>query len=182
MTMYADIDSVWDFQRSDTALFGNTIAGYAYASELAGPDGVHIHLWLPEDVADDPDKRNAVKSEACRIHDVVSISWSYVTPDVEAWFNSAEPPKGYIAGSLGNLIRWHAEGKGFAKAFWGKGERMTIDAYSLSALATVAENLNEENRARLAGMVARGPDGAQQAISLCFRLINETNKAAGVTG
>lgn len=172
--MYKDTYADWDFARSQTALFGDTLAGFAFTSELAGPGGCHIHIWLPEAVAEDPEQRKAVEAEASRIHDVVSMSWSPVTPDVEAWFGATKLPKGCVHGTLDALVAWHHEGKGLAPAFWGKGRRLTIDAFSLSALAAVADGLNEANREKLAGWIAEGPERCQEAIGKCLALLNNT--------
>jgi hypothetical protein len=169
MVIYKDTDCAWDFSHSYTATFGDLIAGFAYTMELAGPSGAHYHLWLPEDVAKDKDKLNAIGEEARRIGDVVSMSWQPITPEVEAWFDADKPPKGYIRPDIKKLVQWHKDGKGYAKVFWRKGEKLMIDSFSLSALVAVYEALGDENKLSFEANFSKSSSVATKLIGFCFR-------------
>lgn len=171
--MYYDNNEAWTFRSSQTQVFGELIAGCAFDQELAGPQGVHIHVWLSPEIAASAEKRAEVEGEACRKWDVVSMSWSEATPDVDAWFGATKPPKGYVMAKLDTLVQWHEDGKGMARVFWGKGKRMSIDAFSLSALAALANALRPDLRAKLAGWVEESPERCVWAIEKAFALLNK---------
>lgn len=61
---------------------GDIIGGVPFAWSLAGPNGCHVHFYLPgKDRELTKSQRttilNNLISEASRLHDVVSWSWSY---------------------------------------------------------------------------------------------------------
>lgn len=171
--MYYDDYAGWTFHRSYTQVFGELIAGCAFDEELAGPGGVHIHVWLPPAIAADAEKRAEVEAEAARKRDLVSMSWSEQTPEIDAWINAGTPPKGYIRANLDALVQWHEDDRGMAKVYWGKGKRLTIDAFSLSALAAVAKALRPDLRAKLAGWVEESPERCAWAVEKAFGLLKK---------
>jgi hypothetical protein len=79
----------WPFGRSLTAVFGETIIGHPYDEELAGPGGMHFHLWLPERVS--KEHRDEIESYLRNNRDVQAISWEPLTKEAMDWLRSKSP-------------------------------------------------------------------------------------------
>lgn len=157
------------FQRSDTFLFGETLGGYAFTSDLVEAAGCHIHLWLPQTLSAD---QRAEIEEQVRLHrDAVTVTWEPETEEVTAWRTAKHPPAGFIAPSIHALLRWSAENRGYVKLFWGQGKRLTVDAFSLSVLAAVYEKVTEQNREKMARLTQAGPAQFLRMMELCFSAI-----------
>jgi hypothetical protein len=63
-------------QRNMTTVFGMRVNGFMYDEELAGPDGMHFHVWVP------PETTMAQLQETLRLlqkeRDVVSMSYDLI--------------------------------------------------------------------------------------------------------
>lgn len=159
----------WHFPASETAAFGSLIAGFPYASELAGPGGVHMHFWLPGNAS--KALLAKVEHEARSQHDAVAIDWEPFTPEVRDWLKSKTPPKGFIAATMDALIQHRANGGGMLKLFWGKGRRLTVDGFSFSALMVVYEALNDANKAKFREFIEAGPGGLAKMVEISFQMV-----------
>lgn len=60
-------------KRNMTTVFGSRLCGYMYDEELAGPDGMHFHLWLPKEMK--VSELRELYRQISRERDIVSLSW-----------------------------------------------------------------------------------------------------------
>jgi hypothetical protein len=68
----------FDPRRNMTTCFGDRLCGFMYDEELAGPDGMHFHVWVPPGTSTDELRRirSAIRNE----RDLVSMSFDYWPP------------------------------------------------------------------------------------------------------
>jgi len=59
-----------------TTRFGLRLAGCMYDEELAGPDGMHFHVWVPRGTTLDELRR--IRSAIRNQNDLVSMSFDYL--------------------------------------------------------------------------------------------------------
>lgn len=73
-------DPSFDYKRREP---GESIAGLEYARVAGGPNGCHVHFWVPRETLDIKETLNKALHKARNDFDVVSASWSYLPMIVE---------------------------------------------------------------------------------------------------
>lgn len=66
-------------ERNMTTVCGMTMCGYMYDEELAGPDGMHYHVWVPAGTTME-ELRDIYRCIQNR-QDIVSMSFDYLEAD-----------------------------------------------------------------------------------------------------
>lgn len=65
----------FDPNNSMTTRFGDTLIGHPYDEELAGPEGMHYHVWVPEDTTQA--QLRELYQQISGQQDIVSLSYDY---------------------------------------------------------------------------------------------------------
>lgn len=155
----------WDYKHSMTYAYGDKLAGCPYSEELAGPDGMHYHVWVP--VGTSAQERSCIAEEIRRERDMVSMSWDYLTPEVSGYSDE------FVEATMDALRLAMKEGR-IAKLCWPDGEHSSLDLFSVSALVGVHDALNEENQKRYTALLKKGATGLLKMVDMAFKLINSS--------
>ena len=142
------------YDRRESKMLGTTFAGLEFDSELAGPDGCAVTLFVPEGTPRETVEK--AKSAARTAWDVVrfyevKIPADWVGDDA---FRPGEP-RGWIEAA--RWIRKHhsarrVEPKTGDLIPEGKSGGVLLDAFSASAMVQVYDALNEKNQAKFGAM------------------------------
>ena len=146
------------YDRCDSKMFGGKLADLDYSSELAGPGGCSICLFVPEGTP--PEKVQAAADEAAHKHDVVELIARAIPRE---WvddnrFQPASQPQGWI-----DAARWIVQNGCARRVIPETGQLvpqkqsggMLLDFFSASAMVQVYDALKAANRAKLNTMDLR---------------------------
>lgn len=150
----------FDKTRNMTTVFGMTLEGHPYDEELAGPDGMHYHVWVPHNMA-----RDEIQQLLWRLqkeHDVVSMSY-----DRLAEGETIEPGNTVVADM--RSLEAAVDNRSLVVLKWEDGQTMTVDLFSAGALVNVYRALNESNREKIERFVKAGPGALAKVIGIAFK-------------
>jgi len=156
-------NTCFDLKRNMTTVFGQKIMGeYAYDEELAGPGGMHIHVWVPEGTTRERlyEIYHHLESE----RDLVSMSYDYLPTEVKV-----KPEKTLPAGIA--AIETIVKEKSLKVLKWPDGSTVAVDLFSASTLNAVFKALNEENKAKLERMISHSPVRLARVLDFCFSAV-----------
>lgn len=154
-------NTAFDPERNMTTSFGEKLAGCPYDEELAGPDGMHFHVWVLKGTTQA--RLREIRKEIQASRDLVSMSYDYL-PDEEIELKDTNPA------SIEVLQAMVKEGS-MAKLRWPDGRKQVIDLFSASAIVKVYEALNESNREKFEGILAKGPGGLLKLAQISFSMM-----------
>jgi hypothetical protein len=80
-------NTFFDPRRNMTTAFGDRLAGCMYDEQRAGPNGKHVHVWVPPGTT--MDELRAIRATIVSERDLVSMSFDY-WPTVPGGIFSAE--------------------------------------------------------------------------------------------
>lgn len=147
-----------------TTAFGDKLLGqYPYDEELAGPEGMHFHVWVPEGTTQETLKE--IRSHLYATRDVVSMSYDYLPKTKEVKAKRTLPAS---VSSLQTIVN-----EGSMKVLkWPDGTTQAIDLFTAGVMLKVYEAVNEENSAKFERMVAASPGKFIRIAEVCFKSVN----------
>jgi hypothetical protein len=155
----------WNPECSMTATFGDLMLGkYIYSEELAGPDGMHYHVWVPPGTS--KTELAKIRREIASNQDLVSMSYDFEEPGMR----DAVLVKGAKPATI-ETIQAIVEEKTMAKVRWHDGKSASIDLFTASAIAKVYEAINLKNQAKFREILAKGPGGLMKLAEISFTML-----------
>lgn len=151
-------NTAFDPKRNMTTSFGDTLAGCPYDEELAGPDGMHFHVWVPKGTS--MKRLREIRAEIASNRDLVSMSYDWL-PEEAIELKDTNPA------TIEVLQAMVKEGS-MAKLRWPDGKKQVIDLFSASAVVKVYEALNESNQEKFRGILGKGPGGLLKLVEISF--------------
>ena len=151
----------WNPESSMTATFGDRIMGkYAYSEELAGPDGMHIHVWVPPGTTGK--ELAKIRRHLASERDLVSMSYDYEEAPIE--------PKGAMLASI-EVVQQAVEEQSMKVLKWEGGKSTSLDLFTASAIAKVYEAGGPATKAKIRSMIERSPGGLMKVAEISFSLM-----------
>ncbi len=149
-------------ERNMTTTFGELILGqYPYDEELAGPDGMHFHVWVPKGTT--KEQLYEIRDAIAANRDLVSFSYDY-QPEKKIKADTTLP-----AGI--DALRAIVEEKSLKVVKWPDGTTHAVDVFTANAVITVYDALNEENQAKTERMLAASPGKFMVIVNFCFSAV-----------
>ena len=152
----------WEPEKSMTRWTGERLCGLPYSEELAGPDGMHFHVWFPGTPTQE--RLREVRDAIAADRDLVSMSWDIEPPGYQ-WNPDGAKSANVVA------LRKGVEEKSMVTLKWDDGRVLSVDLFSASAIVQVYDALNEENRAKFAALIGKGPAGVARAVEIAFSVM-----------
>lgn len=77
--MWISRNTYFNREHNMTTAFGERLCGYMYDEELAGPGGMHFHIWVPEGTT--KEQLRKIARDISTNRDIVSLSYDFIEED-----------------------------------------------------------------------------------------------------